>query len=104
MSFYASVEAVDRGLDPLTTNLVVADESRTDGTICLAVSPSLKARKISGRARLFEVKQRLEAIKRQTGKEIHFIIAPPRMQRYLDVSTEIYGVYLKYVSATDIFQ
>ena len=94
MSFYASVEAVDRGLDPLATNLVVADESRGDGTICLAVSPSLKALKISGRARLFEVKQRLEQIKRLTGKQIDFIIATPRMQRYLDVSAEIYGVYL----------
>ena len=95
---------MDRGLDPLTTNLVVADESRTDGTICLAVSPSLKARKVSGRARLFEVKQRLQQIKNLTGEEVHFIIAPPRMQRYLDVSAEIYSVYLKYVSATDIFQ
>lgn len=103
MSFYASVEAVDRGLDPLTTNLVVADESRTDGTICLAVSPSLKARKISGRARLFEVKQRLQQIKNLTGEEVHFIIAPPRMQRYLDVSAEIYGVYLKYIAPPDIY-
>ena len=103
MSFYASVEAVDRGLDPLTTNLVVANESRTDGTICLAVSPSLKARKISGRARLFEVKQRLQQIKNLTGEEVHFIIAPPRMQRYLDVSAEIYGVYLKLISPDDIF-
>lgn len=94
---------MDRGLDPLTTNLVVADESRTDGTICLAVSPSLKAYKISGRARLFEVKQRLQQIKKLTGKEVHFIIAPPRMQRYLDVSAEIYGVYLKHIAPPDIF-
>lgn len=100
-SYYSSVECVDRGLDPLTTNLVVADEARGDGTICLAVSPSLKAYKISGRARLFEVKQRLREIKNLTGKEIDFIIATPRMQRYLDVSAEIYGVYLKYVSPTD---
>lgn len=103
MSFYASVEAVDRGLDPLSTNLVVADESRGDGTICLAVSPSLKAHKISGRARLFEVKQRLEQIKRLTGKQIDFIIATPRMQRYLDVSAEIYGVYLKYIAPQDVY-
>jgi DNA polymerase V len=101
-SFYASVECVDRGLNPLTTNLVVADESRGDGTICLAVSPSLKAHKISGRARLFEVKQRLEAIKRLTGKQIDFIIATPRMKRYLEVSAEIYNIYLNYVSTTDI--
>jgi len=82
---------------------VVADESRTDKTICLAVSPSLKAYKISGRARLFEVKQRLQQIKILTGKQIDFIIAMPRMQRYLDVSAEIYGVYLKYIAPTDIF-
>lgn len=101
-SYYASCECVDRGLDPLTTNLVVADESRGDGTICLAVSPSLKAHKISGRARLFEVKQRLEQIKRLTGEQINFIIARPRMQRYLDVSAEIYGIYLKYVAPDSI--
>ena len=101
-SFYASVECVDRGLDPLTTNLVVADESRKDGTICLAVSPSMKAYAISGRARLFEVKQRVQAIKESTGKEIQYIIARPRMQRYLDVSADIYGVYLKYISPADI--
>lgn len=100
-SYYASVECVDRGLDPLTTNLVVADESRGDGTICLAVSPSLKARKISGRARLFEVKQRLREIKNLTGEEVDFIIAIPRMQRYLDVSAEIYGIYLKYIAPED---
>lgn len=94
---------MDRGLNPLTTNLVVADESRGDGTICLAVSPSLKAHKISGRARLFEVKQRLAAIKKQTGKQIDFIIATPRMQRYLDVSAEIYGVYMKYIAPEDCF-
>lgn len=82
---------------------MVADESRGDGTICLAVSPSLKALKISGRARLFEVKQRLEQIKRLTGKQIDFIIATPRMQRYLDVSAEIYGVYLKYIAPQDVY-
>ena len=101
-SYYSSVECVDRGLDPLTTNLVVADEARGDGTICLAVSPSLKAHGVSGRARLFEVKQRLREIKNLTGKEIDFIIATPRMQRYLDVSAEIYGIYLKHVAPTDI--
>lgn len=101
-SYYASCECVDRGLDPLTTNLVVADESRGDGTICLAVSPSLKAYKISGRARLFEVKQRLQQIKNLTGKQIDFIIATPRMQRYLDVSAEIYGIYLKYVAPDSV--
>ena len=101
-SFYASVECRERNLDPLDTNLVVADESRTDKTICLAVTPSLKSYGISGRGRLFEVKQRLREIKNLTGKEIDFIIATPRMQRYLDVSAEIYGVYLKYVSPTDI--
>ena len=101
-SYYASAECVDRGLDPLTTNLVVADESRGDGTICLAVSPSLKAYGIPGRARLFEVKQKLQEVKRRTGKEVGFIIAMPRMQRYLDVSAEIYGIYLKYAAKTDI--
>jgi len=101
-SYYSSVECVDCGLAPLTTNLVVADETRTDGTICLAVSPSLKAYGISGRARLFEVKQRVRDIKNTTGEEIKFIIAPPRMQRYLDVSAEIYSIYLKYLSCSDI--
>lgn len=101
-SFYASVECVERGLNPLTTNLVVADESRTDKTICLAVSPSLKAYGIPGRPRLFEVKQKLEQIKAATGKAIDFIIATPQMQRYIDVSADIYNIYLKYISASDI--
>lgn len=101
-SFYASVECVDRNLNPLTANLVVADESRSDKTICLAVTPSLKALGVPGRGRLFEVKQRLQEIKALTGKEIDFIVAVPRMQRYLDVSSEIYEVYLKYVSPGDI--
>ena len=87
-SFYASVECFARGLDPLTTNLVVADESRTDKTICLAVSPSLKAYGIPGRARLFEVKAKLEKIKQRTGKEIEFIIAPPRMAEYIKETQE----------------
>jgi DNA polymerase V len=93
-SFYASVECVDRGLDPLTTNLVVADESRTDKTICLAVTPSLKAYGIPGRARLFEVKQK--------ARGIPFIIAPPRMAHYIEVSSRIYSVYLKYIAPEDI--
>ena len=93
-SFYASVECVDRGLDPLTTNLVVADESRTDKTICLAVTPSLKAYGIGGRARLFEVKQK--------ARGVDFIIAPPRMAHYIEVSSKVYGVYLKYIAPEDI--
>ncbi len=101
-SFYASVECFERGLDPLTTNLVVADESRTDKTICLAVSPSLKAYGIPGRARLFEVKAKLEKVKQRTGKEVEFIIAPPRMAEYIKVSTLCYNTYLKYVAKEDI--
>jgi DNA polymerase V len=93
-SFYASVECVDRGLDPLTTSLVVADESRTDKTICLAVTPSLKAYGIGGRARLFEVKQK--------ARGVDFIIAKPRMAHYIEVSTKIYGIYLKYIAPEDI--
>ena len=93
-SFYASVECVDRGLDPLTTNLVVADESRTEKTICLAVSPSLKAYGIGGRARLFEVYQK--------ARGVEFIIAPPRMAHYIEVSTKIYQTYLKYIAPEDI--
>ena len=136
-SFYASVECVDRHLDPLTTNLVVADASRTEKTICLAVSPSLKAYKIPGRARLFEAVQRVrevnaqrlqtaiqqhKAVRGEDGKYrfastsfdanalnadpalgLSYIVAPPRMQRYLDVSTQIYKTYLKYVSPADIY-
>ncbi len=101
-SFYASVECVERGLNPLTTNLVVADASRTSKTICLAVSPSLKAYGLSGRSRLFEVEQKAEEIKRSTGKELEYIVAVPRMQLYIDYSAEIYQVYLKYISAEDI--
>ena len=95
-SFYASVECVDRGLDPLTTNLVVADVSRTEKTICLAVSPSLKAYGIGGRARLFEVVQK--------AREHHFdyIAAPPRMAHYIEVSKKVYETYLKYVASEDI--
>ncbi len=101
-SFFASVECVERKLDPLTTNLVVADESRTEKTICLAVSPSLKKYGIPGRARLFEVIQRCREVKARTGEDIKYIIAPPRMQYYLDYSTRIYEIYLKYVSHEDI--
>lgn len=93
-SFYASVECVERGLDPLTARLVVADESRTDKTICLAVSPALKAYGIPGRARLFEVKQK--------ARGIDFIIARPRMAKYIEVSCKIYSVYLKYIAHEDI--
>ena len=101
-SFYASVECVERKLDPLTARLVVADESRTDKTICLAVTPALKAYGISGRARLFEVYQRIAEIKAMTGKTIDFIIAPPQMRKYIQVSSDIYSIYLKYISAEDI--
>ena len=124
-SFFASVECVERGLDPLTTNLVVADTSRTEKTICLAVSPSLKAYGIGGRARLFEVIQRLREVNnerrckaaghRLTGKswkdnelqahtdwEIDYIAAPPRMAKYIEYSTRIYQIYLKYIAPEDI--
>ena len=101
-SFYASVECRERGLDPLTTNLVVADESRTDGTICLAVSPSLKAMGLPGRARLFEVKARLREIERQTGRQVPLIIARPRMQLYLDYSQRIVEIYQRFISAEDM--
>ena len=95
-SFYASVECIQRELDPLTARLVVADESRTAKTICLAVSPALKAYGIPGRARLFEVN------KKAAEAGIDFVIAKPRMQLYMDYSTRIYDVYLKYVSREDM--
>lgn len=124
-SFYSSVECAERGLDPLNTNLVVADVSRTDKTICLAVSPSLKAYGIAGRARLFEVKQRINEVnysrERQlpqhsfTGKSVYdnelkahgdwtvdFIAAPPRMALYLKYSHRINSIYLKYVAPEDL--
>lgn len=124
-SFYASVECRERGLDPMDTNLVVADESRTDKTICLAVTPSLKSYGISGRGRLFEVKQRVKEAnagrrhdapgRRLEGSShffselqanpelaIDFIIAPPRMAYYMEYSTRIYEVYMKYVAPEDI--
>ena len=91
-SFYASVECVERGLDPLTARLVVADESRTEKTICLAVTPALKALGISGRARLYEVYQ----------KTSDFIIAPPRMRKYMEISTKIFSIYATFVAPEDI--
>ena len=90
-SFYASVECRERGLDPLTTNLVVADPERTEKTICLAVSPAMKKLGIPGRCRVFEIP-----------KSIDYIMAPPRMQLYIDYSAEIYGIYLKYIAKEDI--
>ena len=95
-SFYASAECVARGLDPLTTHLVVADATRTDKTICLAVSPSLKAYGIPGRARLFEVHQKLK------GTNVQFITAPPRMSYYIEVSSKIYSIYLRFIAPEDI--
>jgi DNA polymerase V len=90
-SFYASVECVERGLDPMTTNLVVADPSRSDKTICLAVSPSMKALGVRNRCRVFEIP-----------KSIEYIMAVPRMQKYIDYAAEIYGIYLRYISPDDI--
>lgn len=124
-SFYASVECVARGLDPLDANLVVADKSRTVKTICLAVSPSLKSFGISGRARLFEVVQRvgevnsqrksrlrgkdfsgkscfLSELQRRPDLKLDYITAPPRMNEYMRVSTQIYGIYLRYIAPEDI--
>lgn len=124
-SFYASVECVDRGLDPMDTNLVVADESRTENTICLAVTPSLKKYGIPGRARLFEVIQKVKNAnqKRRENNMYHeftgssclaseldknpslkldFIVAPPRMAHYMEVSTKIYEIYLRYIAPEDI--
>ncbi len=95
-SFYASVECVERGLDPLTTNLVVADISRTEKTICLAVSPSLKAYGIPGRARLFEVVQKAREL------SLSYVTAVPRMALYIDYSTRIYRIYLRYIAPEDI--
>ena len=102
-SFYASVECVQRGLDPLTTRLVVADASRTDKTICLAVSPALKAYGIPGRPRLFEVKELVARLKRENpGLELDFVTAPPQMAKYLEVSGKVYGVYLRFIAPEDI--
>lgn len=107
-SFYASVECVERNLDPLTTNLVVADQSRTEKTICLAVSPSLKSLGIPGRPRLFEVVQKVReanaelAIRNPKAKKIQYLTAVPRMAKYMEYSTRIYGIYLKYIAPEDI--
>ena len=124
-SFYASVECIERGLDPMTTNLVVADKARTEKTICLAVSPSLKKYGIPGRARLFEAVQKVKEANSQRkicapnrrfiGSSynatelnehpelaIDYITAPPRMAHYMEYSTRIYQVYLKYVAPEDI--
>lgn len=124
-SFYASVECVERGLDPLTTNLVVADESRTEKTICLAATPAIKAYGVPGRARLFEVVQKIKAAnsmrrfyapgRKLTGTShdvtelannpnlaIDYIVAPPRMAFYMDYSARIYKVYLRYIAPQDI--
>lgn len=124
-SFYASVECIERGLDPLTTNLVVADNSRTEKTICLAVTPSLKSYGVSGRPRLFEVVQRVREInatrlynlrkrefsgfsynKKELDDDLNlkldYIVAPPRMAFYMEYSTRIYSIYLKYVAPEDI--
>lgn len=90
-SFYASVECVERGLDPMTTDLVVADPERGKGTICLAVSPSLKAKGVKNRCRVFEIPEGME-----------YIMAPPRMQKYIDYAAEIYGVYLDFIAPEDI--
>ena len=125
-SFYASVECMDRGKDPMTTNLVVADASRTNKTICLAVSPSLKSYGISGRARLFEVERQVEVANNArranipdhifTGSSsdyptllldktlsVDYIVAPPRMARYMEVSNAVYNVYLKYIAPEDMY-
>ena len=124
-SFYASVECRERGLDPLNTNLVVADESRTDKTICLAVTPTLKRYGISGRGRLFEVRQRVREVnawrqarapgrtltgsshqfselQRDPALAVDFVIAPPRMAYYMEYSTRIYEIYRKYIAPEDI--
>lgn len=124
-SFYASVECLARGLNPMTTNLVVADPSRTEKTICLAVSPSLRAYGIAARARLFEVVRRVreineerrlaaggrklsgascdeEELKKNPSLAADYIVAPPRMAHYMKVSTEIYGLYLKYIAPEDM--
>ena len=123
--FYASVECIERGLDPMTTNLVVADASRTEKTICLAVTPALKAYGISGRSRLFEVVQKVKQVNTERQRKapgraftgalsdsiilqsspelaVDYIIAPPQMAHYMTCSTQIYNVYLKYVAPEDI--
>ena len=101
-SYYASVECVERGENPLTFNLLVADESRTDKTICLAVSPSLKAMGVPSRPRLFEAKQAIRLYEAQHRTRVSYIVAKPQMALYEKVSAKIYSIYLKYVATTDI--
>ena len=101
-SFYASVECVARGLDPLSTRLLVADESRTDKTICLAVSPALKAIGVPSRPRLFEAKERIRMYEAYAHTQVEYIIAPPRMAEYIRVSSQVYEIYLRYVAPEDI--
>ena len=124
-SFYASVECLKRGLDPMTTNLVVADESRTEKTICLAISPSLKSYGIPGRPRLFEVVQKIKEVnaarqRKAPGRRfsapssdynelkirpdlaVDYIVAPPQMARYMEISTQIYDIYMKYIAPEDM--
>ena len=124
-SFYASVECIERNLDPMTTNLIVADKSRTEKTICLAVTPSLKSYGLSGRSRLFEVVEKIKDVNNERKREaeidsfigesydanelksdatlaVSYIIAPPRMAHYIEYSTRIYNVYLKYIAPEDI--
>ena len=101
-SFYASVECVARGFDPLKTNLLVADPTRSDQTICLAVSPSLKAIGVPSRPRLFEAKQAIRKYENSHHTTVSYIIAIPRMAMYEEVSARIYGIYLKYVSSEDV--
>ena len=125
-SFYASVECVERGLDPLNTNLVVADASRTEKTVCLAITPTLKQYGLSGRARLYEVVQKVKEVnykrrkennykkfndksfvdselKNNKSLELDFLIAPPQMKKYMKYSTDIYKIYLKYLAPEDIY-
>lgn len=90
-SFYASVECVERGLDPMTANLIVADPDRTEKTICLAVTPAMKKSGVKNRCRVFEIPE-----------NIKYITAPPRMQKYIDYAAEIYSIYLKYIAKEDI--
>ena len=124
-SFYASVECLERGRDPMTTNLVVADESRTEKTICLAVSPSLKSYGIPGRPRLFEVVQKIKEVNAERQRKapdrvlagsssdynelkirpdlaVDYIVAPPQMARYMEISTQIYDIYMKYIAPEDM--
>ncbi|HJA72193.1 MAG TPA: DNA methylase [Candidatus Lachnoclostridium stercoravium] len=101
-SYYASVECVHRGLDPLKANLLVADPTRSDQTICLAVSPSLKAMGVPGRPRLFEAKQAIRKYEAEHHTKVQYIIAVPRMAEYERISAKIYGIYLHYVAPEDV--